>query len=225
MANRNFMNKGNMFTMHAAPVLLDCNFIVDSANGNGLGLRSLKGPLIANVYMHTSSTPAVGNPNPAAGVIVVQLQDNYNRYLSGFSGFISPIATPAATVVSGSAYVLTSAGTATAAQLQAAGIPLANIQSAQLTTAGLASLVGIAFVAIESATIGGSATAALSTASGIDHIEGIGNPNLAFLASVQGGGLLVFQCLAAGVLTAPADGTVISLAFLLNNSSVQVQGE
>src|SRR5580698_1169620 len=50
---------------------IDCNFIVDSSNGNGLGIRSLKGSGCASVYMHTSATPAAGNPNPASGYILV----------------------------------------------------------------------------------------------------------------------------------------------------------
>ena len=63
MANRNFANS-RIYTGHVMPVLIDCNFVVDSANSNGLGIRSLKGPYVKNVYMHTSATPAPGNPNP-----------------------------------------------------------------------------------------------------------------------------------------------------------------
>ncbi len=70
MANRLYTRSFN--TKHAKPVLLDCNFVVDSTNGNGLGIRSLKGPGIQNVFMHTTTTPGVGNngvenPNPQGG--------------------------------------------------------------------------------------------------------------------------------------------------------------
>src|ERR1700677_2888352 len=60
MANRNF-SSNKLYQFESYPVLLSCNFIVDSANGNGLGLRSLKGPGIQAVYMNSASAPA-GSP-------------------------------------------------------------------------------------------------------------------------------------------------------------------
>ena len=54
------------FSPHNRATVLDCSFIVDSTNGNGLGQRSLKhSDRIAQVYMHTTATPAAGNPNPS----------------------------------------------------------------------------------------------------------------------------------------------------------------
>lgn len=53
MANRRFTQF--FYTLHNKPVLLDCNFIVDVANGNGYGVRSLKGPGIQAVYMHSTA--------------------------------------------------------------------------------------------------------------------------------------------------------------------------
>ena len=47
---------GRLYSFGAQPVLIDCNFIVDPANGNGLGIRSLKGQGVANVYMNTSAS-------------------------------------------------------------------------------------------------------------------------------------------------------------------------
>src|SRR5258708_29063895 len=103
MANRNFASGGKIYSMHTKPVLWDCNFVVDSANGNGLGIRSLKGPMIQNVFMHTSASAGPGNsnpatpnviitnPNPPAGYIIIQFQDNYNRSLSGFNAIVSPL--------------------------------------------------------------------------------------------------------------------------------------
>ena len=61
MANRNYANGGRIYSPFVSPVLLDCNFVVDSTNGNGFGVRSLKGPTIANVYMQ-SSAPNSKNP-------------------------------------------------------------------------------------------------------------------------------------------------------------------
>lgn len=222
MANRNWSSGGKVYSMHTMPVLLDCNFIVDPANGNGLGIRSLKGPTIANVYMHTSSTPAAGSPNPEAGVIVVQLADNYNRYLSGFSGYEGPLGASVTATTANNPAVVTSLGTATPAQWAAVGFPSAYLNSAT----GLPS-VGATFIPSASGTIGGSATVAPPTASGIDHIELIGDPNQT-IASVQPqivGAQMIFQCLSAGALTAPTAGSVISLAFYMSNSSVSVAGE
>jgi hypothetical protein len=54
MANRWFTQF--VSTLHKKPALIDCNFIVDSTNGNGYGVRSLKGAGVANVYMHTTAS-------------------------------------------------------------------------------------------------------------------------------------------------------------------------
>lgn len=67
MANRNWASAGKIYSMHVKPVLLDCNFVVDSTNGNGLGIRSLKGPCIANVYMHSAATPVVTTSTFSSG--------------------------------------------------------------------------------------------------------------------------------------------------------------
>lgn len=223
MANRNWMNGGKIFAMEAGPVLLTCNFIVDSTNGNGLGIRSLKGAAIENVYMHTSATPATGNPNPEAGVIVVQLQDNYNRQLAGMSGYLSPLGASVTATTAADPAVVTSLGTSTTVQWLAVGFPRQYLNtSTQLPN------VGAAFIPTSSGTIGGSATVAPPTVSGVDHIEAIGDPNQTISsASPQTvGAQLVMQCLAAGTLTAPANGTVITLTFLMSNSSITSgQGE
>ena len=218
MANRNFANS-RMYTGHVMPVLIDCNFVVDSTNGNGLGIRSLKGPYVKNVFMHTSATPAAGSPNPAAGLIVVQLADNYFRSISGFGGFVSPVTSPTTPVTSGlvvgSAAIITSVGTTTTAQWQSIGLQ-----------AGLTPAVGQAFTVTATGT-SGSGTIGLAGAAGIDHIETIGDPNqsIAPQPSSNQGALFLMQCMLNGTKTAPADGTVITLAFELSNSSITIQGE
>ena len=50
-----YTNRGHFYTPHTRPVLLDCNFAVDVANGNGLGIRSLKGQGIKNVFMNSTA--------------------------------------------------------------------------------------------------------------------------------------------------------------------------
>lgn len=234
MANRNFASGGKLYTMHVSPVLIDCNFVVDSTNGNGLGIRSLKGPLVQNVFMHTTTTPGPGNsnpatpgvtvtnPNPAAGTILIQLQDNYNRSLSGFDARVSPVSgTPLTATTSGTAVIIVSLGTATLAQWRAVGLPL-----------GITPAVGVAFVPTASATIGGSAAVEIAAAlgTGVASIETLGDPNTTIAPDPtqnQGfGAYVILQCRDyAGALVAPADGSVISISQYLSNSSILVQGE
>lgn len=234
MANRNFASGGKIYSMHVKPVLLDCNFVVDSANGNGLGIRSLKGPMIQNVFMHTSSSPGPGNsnpaspnvvvtnPNPAAGTIVVQFQDNFNRSLSGCNAIISPVSgTPLTSTVVNIAYTIVALGTATAAQWQAVGLPR-----------GVTPAIGASFIASASQAIGGAAAVEIAAAAGsaVMSIETLGDPNATIAPDPsvsQGfGAQFILQCRnVSGAIAAPADGSVISLQFLLSDSSVLVQGE
>lgn len=238
MANRNWANGKKISIMHVEPVLLDCNFIVDSTNGNGLGIRSLKGPAVQNAFMHTTTTPGAGNtnpstpnvpvtnPNPASGTIVIQLQDNYNRSLSGTHANVSPtsgssIAISSAGTVAGIAYIITTVGSTTTADWHALGVP-----------AGVTPAVGVAFIAASTTTKPGSGVVMITAAAGagICSIETVGDPNLSIapdLSRSQGyGAQIILQCRDyAGAIAAPANGTVISLQFLLSNSSITVQGE
>ena len=208
------------YSPHNKATVLDCSFVVDSTNGNGLGIRSLKNSgRIQNVYMHTSATPAVGSPNPASGYIYVTLQDNYNRYLGGYSAFAAPVSgTPILVttgVTAGLAYVITSLGSTSVAQWHALGVP-ANITPA----------MGVSFIAPATATATGSGAIQVPATggSGIDHIEVIGDANLmnsngAYTLGASNGMQFILACYKNGVLTAPAAGTVIGLNFYLNNSA------
>lgn len=210
MANRNWPNS-RIYTPHVMPCLIDCNFVVDSTNANGLGIRNLKGGYVASAFGRTTATPAAGNPNPEAGVFLITLQDKFFRYFGGFAGAIAPLTGAALTATTaGVPAVITSLGTATAAQWVAVGVP-----------AGVVPTVGLGFVPSASATIGGSATVSAVGVSGIDHVEIVGDPNVA----VAIGAPIVVQTLVASTLTAPANGTVIGLSFYLSNSSVLLQGE
>jgi hypothetical protein len=121
MANAIGNNGGRLYSFGSQPVLIDCNFIVDATNGNGLGTRGLKGQGVKNAFMHTSASPGKNNgytnPNPASGYALIQLRSNYNRYLGGFSGFVSPTTGSAITISAATAgltvghpYVITSVG-------------------------------------------------------------------------------------------------------------------
>ena len=188
---------------------LDINFVVDSANGNGLGVRSVKvvgaaqGQPTPTVYMHTSATPAVGSPNPAAGLIQVAFPSNsFTAYVGGYAGMASPVSgTPILVttgVVAGGAYIIASLGNTPAAGWHTLGVP------ASITPA-----VGVSFVAPATVVTTGTGVIEAAGVSGIDHVELIGDPNLSLAT-----GQVLLQCLASGVLAAPADGTVIGLRFV-----------
>lgn len=49
-------NFGKFYSFLSKPVILDLNFVVDATNGNGLGVRSVKGQGIKNVFMSTSAS-------------------------------------------------------------------------------------------------------------------------------------------------------------------------
>lgn len=206
------------------PIKIDCNFVVDSSNGNGLGIRSLKSNgWIRNVFMHTSSTPGVNNgvtnPNPAAGFALIQFKQNFNIYLGGFSGFVSPVSGSALTsTTQHDAYIITSLGTATLAQWQAAGVP-----------PGFTPAVGLGFIAAATGTIGGSATVEVPSVSGITSPEVVGDPNQSIANSniaSNGGAYVLVQFLAptsssvtTPVATAPANNSVVGMSFFFDQSS------
>jgi hypothetical protein len=192
---------------------IDCNFIVDSTNGNGLGIRNLKGPGCAAVYMHTSSTPAAGNPNPAAGYIVVQLTGNYGGYLGGYHGYVSPLSGSSINVTSGLtaglAYVVTAVGTTTPTNWATLGVP-----------AGVTAAPGVPFIAITSSAGSGTGTVQVpvATGSGTLDLDVVGDTNLAVAGTA--GSQVILRVLGATnsstttlVATAPANNTVIGLRF------------
>ena len=181
------INGKSYYTNVCKPEVIHCNFIVDAANGNGLGVRSLKSNgYVESVYMHTTASftgtthtgtnvidgisggtssfkvgmpvqttdlpagatiasivssssitvsvpattghagatityqglygsPYYPNPNPASGYVAVQFKNNFNYYLGGFSGFVSPVSgTPIAVttgVTAGLTYTIVVVGT------------------------------------------------------------------------------------------------------------------
>lgn len=135
-------NGGRSYSFLNRPVIIDCNFVVDASNGNGLGIRSLKGAGVQNVFMHTSATPAVGangylNPNPASGYALVQLNNNYNRYCGGFSGQVAPvagsnIAINGSALTIGQPYVIVSVGAGSAGTVTIA--PVADVSGSLAST-------------------------------------------------------------------------------------------
>ena len=209
-----------------------CNFIVDSANGNGLGIRSLKSNgYIESVFMYTSSTPGVvgSHTNPitvAGGNCLVTFKNNFNFYLGGFSGQI-PVATSTSTTstTAGDPYLITSLGTTTLAQWQAAGVPL-----------GFTPAVGTAFIAKATGAIGGTGHVGLPGVPLAYGLSVVGDPNqTANNSNIAGnaGAQILLQFskpTASGTTTmvsaAPADGTVVGMwfAYDCNGGSNTIDG-
>lgn len=231
MANSNWSNAGHFYAPQVKPVLLNCSFVVDSTNG--LGIRSLKGPGISSVFMKTATTPTGGNPNPADGIIVVKLQQNFQRYLGGFKSIASPVTGSALTLsggslVAGKPYVITSLGTTTtAANWVTAGLPI-----------GYTAAVGSTFIATSAAAAGtglGNAQVKAAGVSGIADIELIGDVNQTIAGQAPSGPVgaqLVFQCVGATsssvttlIAKAPANESIISLSLYLSDSAITVAGQ
>ena len=228
-----WINRGHLYSPHVRPVFVDCNFIVDKANGNGLGSRSLKGQGIKAVYMTSSATPAAGNPfvnGVSEGSILVEFTDNFNRAYPGMFSIVSPVSGSAlkidngATLTIGTTYTIVIVGDATAAQFKTLGLP-----------PGITPAVGATFVAAATGAGSGNTSttrveATLATGSGIDHIETNGDPNttigpIPVGGSPNVGGYINLTTYLANAVTQPADGTVIGLTFYFNQSNVTVAGE
>jgi hypothetical protein len=204
-----FGEQYNNFILGGSSVI-DFNFIVDSANGNGLGIRSLKGsPLVSAVFMHTSATPLSGNPNPLAGGVLVQFSKAFQGYDTGFWGCGSPLSGTPVNITSGltihQTYTIVSVGTSTVANWQAVGLP-SNIVPA----------VGASFVATTASAGTGTGVVEVSSSSGIDSLELCGDPNQT-CNPASGGGYLISQFLLNGTKTQPADNTVVGMRVVMLN--------
>lgn len=229
----NFPNAGHFYSNVFKPLKIDLNFVVDSTNGNGLGIRSLKSNgYVENVFMRTSATPGTNNghlnPNPLAGFAFVQLKSNFNIYLGGFSGFVAPVTGSIkidnSVLVAGQAYVITTVGNSTLAQWQAVGL-----------YKGVTPAVGVPFIATGVGAGANTSTSRVSTptTSGITSAEVVGDTSLTFNSSVasNSGMYFIVQFMAAtsaGVTTliptAPANGSVVGMSAFFDGSSVTVDG-
>lgn len=182
------------------------------------GAVTLSAASVVNVQL-----PSGSSGSPGSGLIVVQLAQNFNRYLGGFSGFVSPllstnIVLSAGSLVIGNAYVIVSLGTTTTAL---------NWISAGLRP-GYVAQIGSPFIALTSGAGLGNAVVRASGASGIDSLEVIGDPNTEIAGQVVAGPVgaqLILQALTSGIRTAPVDGSVVGMSFYLSDSAVTVAGQ
>jgi len=224
------------------PIFIWANWIVDSTNGNGLGIRSLKSNgYIEAVFMNTSATPGVSgtltNPNPAAGFAVVRFKNTFNYYLGGFSGQIVPLTSTSTTsLTKGNVYVITSLGTTTLAQWQTAGLALGLLPGANGNTQPNVSspAVGQAFVAAATASLGGTGTVGIPGVPSTVAVNVVGDPNQtqgnSNIASYAGAQVILQFSAATNsstttlVAAAPANGTVVAAQFNFDGSGVTIDG-
>lgn len=225
----NGQNGGHFYSNITQPVKIDLNFVTDVANGNGLGVRSVKSNgYVRNVFMHTSASPGVHdgytNPNPNVGYVLIQFKNNFRYYLGGFAGIVPPLSSSNLTSVSaGTPYVITTLGTTTLAQWQASGLPM-----------GLVPTVGQSFIAIRTGALGGTGTMGAPGIPTVLQTSVVGDPNASinsFPVATAGGAWLLVQLMAATnsstttlVAASPADGSVISLPAYFDASSVTIDG-
>ena len=171
--------------------------------------------LSATTAVTTQALASANALNPAPGYCLIQLKNNFNQYLGGFQGFVSPVSgTPLTSTTAGQAYVIVSLGTATAAQWTAAGV-----------RPGLTASVGMSFIAIATGTIGGSAAVEIPSNSGILSVEVVGDPNQSIAnASIaqNGGAWLLLQFLNASGLAAPAPQSTCGMKMCFDGSTVSI---
>lgn len=218
---RGGQNAGHYYSNIVMPQEVDLSFTV--AATNGLGITSLKSNgWVRNVFMHTSTTPTendgVTNPNPAAGICIVQLKQNFNVFLGMSYSFQAPGTGGAVTTtVANTTYIIGVLGTTTAAQWSAVGLQ-----------PGFTAAVGQVFTATASQAIGGTGSVLALGTSGILGAEVISNPTVQIANSsiaANGGAYVFVQFLdAAGSLAAPTAGSVCNMRLLFDRSSVSVDG-
>ena len=225
---RGSQNAGHYYSNIVMPYALDVSFTVTPTNG--LGVTSVKSNgWVNNVFMHTSTTPTanggVTNPNPANGIALIQLKQNFNVFLGASLSYIqSPVTGSALTSVTQyTSYQIVSVGTTTTAQWVAKGLP-----------AGFTPTAGQAFVATATGALGGTGTVKALTNSGIQCMEVIGDPNQLInnsnIASYAGAWVQL-QFLGATnsstttlIPTAPVTTSVIGVRLMFDRSSVTVDG-
>lgn len=203
------LNGRSFYTNVAKPMEVNLNFVVDSTNGNGLGVRSIK----SNGYVESVKMTSC--------FCWVTFKNNFNRYLGGFSGQVSPLSGTnvpigSTSLVVGHAYVIVYVGTSTAADWKAVGLP-----------DGFTPTVGQAFVASKTGNGAGSGQVQAPLVSGSNSVEVVGDPNTTinnYNVAANAGARVLLQFLLNGAAAAPADGSVVGMTFKFDGSTVSIDG-
>lgn len=225
MSNSLGNNGGRFYSSLVKPVLIDCNFVVDSTNGNGLGIKSLKGSLVRDVFMYTTQTAGKGNSgltNPMAhtaseGYALVKLKNNYARYCGGFHGFVCP-STGGNVAINGSAltvgvpYVISAVGHATLGAVTIAPVAdssgsLASTYFSLYDSYGNTFIVWFSVSGVGSAPIGVSGTLVQQSIATGDTAGTIGTALATTIAALPSGISGVFSFTTAGTTTVTVTST------------------
>lgn len=228
------LNGKSIYTNVTRPMQVNLQWVVTPTNG--LGITSLKANgYVENVFMHTSTTPTSNggflNPNPANGFAVVQLKQNFNKFL-GITGqcFSPPSATSTkidnAALTIGQAYTISTVGNSTTAQWVSVGLPN-----------GIVPAVGVSFIAIATGVSGAPNTStsrvSIPGVSGVSSIDVVGNPDLNVTNNVASfaGEWVLLQFLGAtsssvttNIPVAPLAASVVNLSLFFDGSSVTIDG-
>ncbi len=217
------LNGKSYYTNVAKPQDIALQFTVTATNG--LGVTSVKSNgYVRNVFMHTSTTPAANNgytnPNPANGIVMIQMRNNFNAFLGAIASVTSTSQTDTkidnSALVAGNVYVITTLGNATAAKWLAIGVPV-----------GVTPAVGVAFVALNNGGAGNTLTSRVQVPnqSNISNIEFFGNPIATSNSNVNSnsGQYLLAQCMSPviAVATGTSGDAVTNNAGVLNSSGGQ----
>lgn len=222
---RGFPNAGHYYSNIVKPIEIDIQFTVNNARPTGI--QSLKSNgYVEAVFMRTTSATTATLYNPNAGYLAVHMKQNFNHYLGGsvqLNATSASNVSTSSTLTVGQPYIISSVGTMSTAQWDQIGLP-----------PGFTPTIGQAFVAT-SGVYQGFATAAGTVTtpsnSSVDLLEVIGVTDTEINNSNVGtnaGAWVYFQFIAssanASVVTAPRNGTVVSLSTVWDGSSVTVDG-
>ena len=215
------LNSAHGGTFYGNVIALTSITVTDAGTVDG-SLIALNGAVtLTPATVVNAQALSTGSASPAPGYLWVKFKNNFNKYLGGFSGFVSPliatnIAIDSTLLTVGQAYVIVSTGTSTLSDWLAVGLP-----------AGFTPTVGQSFIATKSGNGAGSGLVRAPSVSGVNSIEVVGDPNQTISNSnlaANAGAMVLVQFLSNNVLTAPTDGSVCGMCFRFDGSSVTVDG-
>lgn len=208
-------NYGKLYSFQNKPVILDLQFQVTPTDGTGVTL--LKGQGVKNVFMHTSTTPSGGNPNPANGYALIHLAYSYTRIYAGPWNVVSPVsgsdlAINASALTAGVPYQITAVGagptgTATIAPVADTAGSLASTWFRLYDAYGNTFIIWFAVAGVGSAPIGVSGTLVqVSIASGATAAQ-VGAALVLVINNLPSGVSGVFSFTSSGTTTVTAVST------------------
>jgi hypothetical protein len=207
-------NYGKYYSFLSKPVQIEGSWNVD--NTQPTGTSTLRGQGIKQVYMHSTS-PGLGNPNPAVGYAIVELNYNYQRLCGGGFDIRSPLtgsalAINATALTIGNPYqILTtgvgSAGAATIAPVADVSGSLASTWFRLYDSYGNTFIIWFSVSGVGSAPIGVSGTLVQQSISTGATAATIGAALVTTIAALPSGISGVFSFTASGTTTVTVTST------------------